>query len=130
MKQYFYLLTISFFLLTLSQELLGQEQRPAYCDDLPVSYEKGASKARPSLPKFNTVPVPEYKVQVAILRSTDPKEYPFHSKLVARYRPCEEVWVIESKESFANKSEAIQLREELLKLGYSGCYVIEMIAYQ
>jgi hypothetical protein len=130
MKHYFYLMAFVFFFLANSTPLFSQEQRPTYCDDLPVSYEKGATKARPSLPKFNTVPVPEYKVQVAILRFTDPAEYPFHPKLIARYRPCEEVWVIESKESFPNKSDALQLRNELRNLGYSGCYVIEMVAYQ
>lgn len=130
MKHYLYLMTFVFFLLTGTASLFSQEQRPAYCDDLPVSYEKGASRQRPSLPKFSTVPVPEYKVQVAILRFTDPAEYPFHPSLIARYRPCEEVWVIESRESFTSKSQALQLRDELRKMGYNGAYLIEMVGYQ
>ena len=129
MKHYLYLLTF-FFLLLGSQTLLGQEPRPSYCDNLPVSYEKGAGPSRPSLPKFNTVPVPEYKVQVAVLRFTDPSEYPFHPSLIARYRPCEEVWVVESKESFSKKADATALKNELRSMGYGGCYVVEMVAYQ
>ncbi|MEZ4987257.1 MAG: hypothetical protein R2795_19810 [Saprospiraceae bacterium] len=108
---------------------MAQEARPSYCDELPTDYSKSAS-SRPSLPRFNTTPVPEYKVQVAILRHTDPHDYPFHPKLVARYRPCEQVWVIESRESFANKSDANKLKQELINAGYSGAYLIEMLGYQ
>lgn len=118
------------------------EERPNYCDDLPVSYDaalarKGVSPAvsstggdpRAALPKFGTAPTVEYKVQVAILRFTDPKDFPFHSKLVARYRPCEEVWVVESRESFPNKEDARKLQSELEKLGYRGAYITELVAY-
>ena len=109
--------------------LSAQNTRPAYCDELPVTYEKSAA-SRPSLPKFNTVPTLEYKVQVAILRFTDPAEYPFHPKLIARYRPCEEVWVVESRESFTDKNEALRLRTELRNAGYSGAYLIDMLGYK
>ena len=109
--------------------LQAQGDRPSYCDALPVTYSKGAS-SRPSLPRFSTTPTKEYKVQVAILRNTDPSEYPFHEKLVARYRPCEEVWVIESRESYSSKSEALQLRNQLRDLGYKGAYLVECVGYQ
>lgn len=112
--------------------LSAQEDRPRYCDELPVSYEatKGLGvKPRDPLPKFATTPVPEYKVQVAVLRFTDPTEYPFHNKLIARYRPCEEIWVIESRESFSSKAEALALRNELRSLGYDGAYLVEMMGY-
>lgn len=109
--------------------LQAQEDRPSYCDALPITYSKGAS-SRPSLPKFGTTPTKEYKVQVAILRNTNPSEYPFHEKLVARYRPCEEVWVIESRESYASRSTALQLRNELRDMGYRGAYLVELVGYQ
>jgi hypothetical protein len=126
--------------------LLGMTQsreqgKPEYCDELPVSYEnalarkggtpssqEGGSSAS-SLPRFATSPITEYKVQVAILRFTDPKDYPFHEKLVARFRPCEQVWVVESRESFSNKSDARKLQAELEKLGYRGAYITELVAY-
>ncbi|WP_367388215.1 hypothetical protein [Lewinella sp. LCG006] len=112
-------------------ELSAQNERPAYCDQLPVTYSKGgAANSRPSLPKFSTTPTLEYKVQVAILRNTDPREYPFHEDLIARYRPCEEVWVIESRESFTSRSQAIQLQNKLRNLGYNGAYLIEMVGYK
>jgi hypothetical protein len=69
-------------------------------------------------------------VQVAILRNTDPADYPFHHKLVARYRPCEQVWVIESRESFTERQAAEQLKRELVALGYRGAYLTELVAYQ
>lgn len=109
------------------------EERPTYCDELPVSYEKAAfmrtSSQRSPLPKFPTTPVTEYKVQVAILRFTDPKDFPFHNKLIARYRPCEGVWVVESRESFSSKGDAQKLQDELEKLGYRGAYITELVAY-
>lgn len=116
------------------------EERPAYCDELPVTYEKVAfsgaannsaagGSQRAALPRFATAPVTEYKVQVAILRFSDPKDFPFHPKLVARYRPCEEVWVVESRESFADKNEARKLQSEMEKLGYRGAYITELVAY-
>lgn len=124
MKLVSYLIVLLFPLLSFAQN------KPAYCDELPSTYEKGATASRPSLPKFSTTPVTEYKVQVAILKFTNPKDYPFHESLIARYRPCEEVWVVESKQSFKNKSEALQLRDKLKKLGYDGAYLIEMVAWE
>lgn len=118
-------------LLSFSQET--SEERPTYCDELPVTYEKVAFRRggnpRSSLPRFSTAPTTEYKVQVAILRFTDPKDFPFHSKLVARYRPCEEVWVVESRESFSDKGAARKLQSELERLGYRGAYITELVAY-
>ena len=110
------------------------EERPGYCDKLPVTYEKTASRSsgspRQALPRFTTTPTTEYKVQVAILRFSDPKDFPFHPSLVARYRPCEEVWVVESKESFADKNEARRLQDRLERLGYRGTYITELVAYR
>ena len=110
---------------------LIRAQRPAYCDDLPVVYEKGASAngARPKLPEFATQPVIEYKVQVAILKFSHPKDHTFHPKLVARYRPCEEVWVVESRESFTDRKDAEKLRQELIKAGYKGAYITDLLGY-
>lgn len=71
-----------------------------------------------------------YKVQVAILRYTDPSEYPFHPSLVARYRPCEQLWVVESRESFTDRAEAVKLQNKLKEVGYSGSYITDLIAYQ
>ncbi|MEM1215951.1 MAG: hypothetical protein AAGJ82_09720 [Bacteroidota bacterium] len=126
------LLTLLIFGMSLLS-LTAQEQRPSYCDELPVSYEaaRGAGeKPRDALPRFSTTPIPEYKVQVAVLRFTDPTAYPFHKKLIARYRPCEEIWVIESRESFSNKNQALALRNELRGLGYRGAYLVEMMGYR
>lgn len=110
---------------------LTAQEKPSYCDRLPVSYEKGATvSSRPSLPKFGTTPIKEYKIQVAILRQTSPEDYPFHEKLIARYRPCEQVWVIESREIFKDRRAADRLKEELVDLGYRGAYLVELIGYQ
>lgn len=118
-------------LISFSQE--PAEERPTYCDELPVTYEKTAFRKggspRSALPQFATAPTVEYKVQVAILRFSDPKDFPFHSKLVARYRPCEEVWVVESRESYSNKNEARKLQSEMEKLGYRGAYITELVAF-
>jgi hypothetical protein len=108
-------------------------QKPAYCDNMPASYDQTTSKGgspRAKLPKFSTQAITEYKIQVAILKFTDPAEYPFHSKLVARYRPCEEVWVIESRESFKSRSEAQSLQAELRNAGYSSAYLVELVGYE
>ncbi len=105
------------------------QERPSYCDEIPVMYDKAIS-SRPALPRFETAPVTEYKVQVAILKYTHPKDYPFHKYLVARYRPCEQVWVVESKECFRSREEAEDMRAELIDLGYSGAYLVEVLGYE
>lgn len=116
---------ISFFAIS------GQAQdRPSYCDDLPVEYDKGVSQKRGALPKFSTKAIKLYKVQVAILRNTNPEDYPFHSSLVARYRPCEQVWVVESKETYKTRKEAEKERQKLEKLGYGGCYITTILGYE
>lgn len=108
-----------------------QEIPPPYCNDAPSTYGSVvAPAAKPTpLPRFATTSHPEYKIQVAILRNTDPKDFPFHPTLVARYRPCEQVWVVESRESFKDRAEAEKLREQLKKLGYSGAYITDLVAY-
>lgn len=104
--------------------------RPAYCDELPTTYEKGAAPPSTPLPQFDTRPVTEYKIQVAILKFTHPRDFPFHKKLVARWRPCEQVWVVESRESFRNRADAEMLKNELVRLGYQGAYIIELLGYE
>jgi hypothetical protein len=109
------------------------QDRPAYCDDVPQEYAKGvkvAQKKRGKLPKFDTEVATFYKVQVAILRNSDPRDYPFHASLVARFRPCEQVWVIESKKTFDTRKAAEKEKAQLRKLGYSGSYVIPIVGYQ
>jgi hypothetical protein len=123
-----YSVLIPIMFLALGIRLTAQD-RPTYCDDIPVMYDKTVS-AKAALPKFNTSPVKEYKVQVAILKFTHPKDYPFHRALVARYRPCEQVWVVESRESFTSRREAEDLQAELKRLGYKGAYLIELLGYQ
>jgi hypothetical protein len=106
--------------------------KPSYCEESPSTYGSASSPdgaTAPSLPRFATTPTKEYKVQVAILRYTDPAEYPFHPTLVARYRPCEQVWVIESRESFSERSEAEALQQTLQQAGYGGSYITDLIAY-
>ena len=118
--------------LTLSaQEVadLSKPTKPTYCEEAPRTYGTAEDDA-PALPKFSTTPTKEYKVQVAILRYTDPSEYPFHPTLVARYRPCEQVWVIESRESFSEREDAVALQETLTAAGYGGSYITDLIAYQ
>ena len=125
---------LSLLLYTLSltaQEVasLSKPATPTYCEEAPRTYGTTADDA-PALPKFSTTPTKEYKVQVAILRYTDPSEYPFHPTLVARYRPCEQVWVIESRESFTEREDAVALQETLTAAGYGGSYITDLIAYQ
>lgn len=121
-------------LLLVSSALFAQAEKPPYCEEGPATYGAVAAlpggSTPPPLPRFTTTPTPEYKVQVAILRYTDPTEYPFHSDLVARYRPCEQVWVVESRQSFANRSEAVAMQNKLKGLGYSGAYITDLVAYQ
>ena len=119
---------------TLPYALIGQD-RPAYCDALPATYEKAVALKRkgggPSkLPTFSTQAISEYKVQVAILRYSEPAEHPFHKSLVARYRPCESVWVVESRDSFKDRARAERLKKELIGLVYRGAYITELIGFQ
>ncbi|MEM7575253.1 MAG: hypothetical protein AAF433_20265 [Bacteroidota bacterium] len=129
-------ITLLFLLCFLGTNLSAQDVRPPYCDELPTTYgnsvsiANGGSPQAPELPRFATSPVPEFKVQVAILRYTDPSEFPFHPTLVARYRPCEQVWVVESRESFSDRSDATALQNQLKALGYEGAYLTELVAYQ
>lgn len=113
--------------------LFAQTQKPAYCNDFPDEYStRGGSNTakRSSLPRFGTEAITEYKIQVAILRNTNPADYPFHKSLVARYRPCEEVWVVESREIFANKRDADKLKKDLIAMGYKGAYVTQLVGFQ
>lgn len=110
------------------------EVKPPYCDEGPATYGSVAAipgtTTAPPLPRFTTTPTTEYKVQVAILRYTDPADYPFHPDLVARYRPCEQIWVVESRESFPNRADAVAQQEKLKGLGYGGSYITELLGYQ
>ena len=107
--------------------------KPAYCNDLPDMYEKAGLPPPPGgdpLPRFASRAVKEYKVQCAILRKNHPANFPFHPLLVARWRPCEEVWVVESRDSFKDRSQAEQLQGQLKDLGYRGAYIVELIGYE
>lgn len=120
---------ICIFCLLLVPFFLSAQEKPLYCDEIPVMYDKAVA-SRPALPKFGTAPVTEYKVQVAILKFTHPRDYPFHKKLIARFRPCEQVWVIESKKICKTRAEAEGLKNELRDLGYNGAYVVELIGFE
>jgi len=124
---------LTLLLLSAGLVLSAQVEKPAYCEEGPVVYGsfpaiQGAT--RPPLPRFLTTPTKAYMVQVALLRYTDPSEYPFHPSLVARYRPCENLWVVESRDSFIDRAEAVRLREELKVAGYGGAFITDLIAYQ
>lgn len=121
---------------------LNGQSRPSYCDGAPVAYDnaglrkgvslagRGSGSSPVKLPQFNTDPTTEYKVQVAILRYSSPTDHPFHDSLVARYRPCEEVWVVESRNSYTSRTQAEKLKRDLIRLGYKGAYITELIGYQ
>ena len=126
---------LTFFLCFSALALSAQTVKPAYCDEGLNTYGNVVGVDNPvaqpnPLPAFATLPTLEYKVQVAILRYTDPMEYPFHPSLVARYRPCEEVWVVESRESFKEREAAVALQTELEAAGYGGSYITDLVAYQ
>lgn len=107
--------------------------KPAYCDEGLNTYGSvpNVVNGTPNaLPVFQTQATKEYKIQVAILRYTDPTEYPFHPALVARYRPCEEVWVVESRESFLDRADAADLQAELRSAGYTSAFITELVGYQ
>ena len=113
----------------------AQTAKPAYCQEGFNTYGSvmgvdDAAAAPAALPAFASLPTKEFKVQVAILRHTDPTEYPFHSSLIARFRPCEEVWVIESRESFADRADAVDLQNDLKEVGYDKAFITELIGYQ
>ena len=121
-------------LICMAVALGAQADKPAYCDEGPATYGSVAAlpgtTTAPPLPRFTTTPVKEYKIQVAILRYTDPADYPFHPDLVARYRPCEQIWVVESRDSYANRTDAVAQQEKLKDLGYGGSYITELLGYQ
>ena len=122
--------------------LLNGQSRPSYCDGVPMTYEKGGLRkgvnstgdgggsSPVKLPKFDTDATTEYKVQVAILRYSSPTDHPFHNSLVARYRPCESVWVVESRKSYTTRAEADKLKRNLIQLGYKGAYITKLVGYQ
>jgi hypothetical protein len=127
------ILSLLAFLLISTVATAQDTPKPSYCEEAPATYGAPGvpgGEAAPSLPTFATTPTKEYKVQVAILRYTDPAEYPFHPSLVARYRPCEQVWVVESRESFASREDAVALQSVLEEAGYAGSYITDLVAYQ
>jgi hypothetical protein len=102
--------------------------KPVYCDNLPSAYD---AKPKPkALPVFNTTTGLEYRVQVAVLKDTDPRNYHFHNSLAARYQPCEQVWIVESKKTFKSRAEAERLKAELERLGYPGSYITTIVSYE
>jgi hypothetical protein len=112
-------------------QLIEQGPKPGYCEE-PVmetarSVPVGGS---PVLTEYPTLPCICYKVQVAILQETNPFNFHFHPSLVARWRPCEQVWVIESKDNFCSREEADNFRNRLRELGYADTYVTQLVTYQ
>jgi hypothetical protein len=104
--------------------------KPAFCDQPPNSYNYSAPGPAPKpLPVFPTSSQVEYRVQVAVLRNTDPRTLTFHPSLVARYQPCEEVWIVESRETFKDRALADKLKGTLEKAGYPTPFVTTIISY-
>ena len=100
---------------------------PDYCDfDKSDMTVKGGSP----LPKFLSQATLCYKVQVAILNDQDAYNFPFHPKLNARWRPCQKVWVIESKETCCDAQSAEKLKNELINLGYQSAFLTELVSYE
>lgn len=104
--------------------------KPAYCNDVPSAYETGSGRKPKPLPVFNTKNNLEYRVQVAVLRDTDPRNYSFHNSLVARYQPCEQIWIVESKKTYKSRDEAEKAKAEFGRLGYTGCYITTIVTYE
>ncbi len=113
---------------TSGAEQIQSQPRPAYCE--PPANRFAAPKGGTPLPRSNTRAVICYKVQVAILRQSDPYDFPFHEELTARWRPCEEVWVIESRLTFCDRRKAEQFREKMLRVGYEGAFITKLIGYR
>ena len=113
---------------------IQEQPKPAYCDEpaAPLqarSVPVGGSPV-PALAQYPTLPTVCYKVQVAILRQSNPFNFRFHPSLTARWRPCEEVWVVESKDTFCNREEAEQFQERLKELGYMDTFLTQLVTYQ
>lgn len=103
--------------------------KPAFCDQ-PTDYNYQPKGAKKPLPDFHTQTQVEYRVQVAVLRNSDPRDFHFHKSLVARYQPCEEVWIVESRQTFMDKLSAERLKQELIRLGYPDPYITTLVTYQ
>ena len=105
--------------------------KPAYCEEPEVSTARSVPVGgSPVLAQYPTLPTICYKVQVAILRKTSPFNFRFHPSLIARWRPCEQLWVIESKDNFCSREEAENFRNRLRELGYEDTYVTQLVTYQ
>ena len=110
---------------------IEQSPRPAYCDEPTMAITRSVPVGgSPVLPDYPTLPTICYKVQVAVLRETSPFNLHFHPSLVARWRPCEQVWVVESKDNFCSRDEAESFRSRLRELGYADTYVTQLVTYQ
>lgn len=123
------------------QEQIKGSSRPAYCDEpLPDEFTErgvgaptvvgGSPTAHSALRRFPTKPIICYKVQVAIFRQTDPFTHPMHQSLHARWRPCEEVWVVESKRTFCDRRDAEEFKKEMDRIGYKGAYITQLVSYE
>ena len=122
-------------------EQIKEQARPAYCDEpIPDEFnskgvpgpvvEGGSPSAYSALRVFPTKPIICYKVQVAIFRQTDPFTHPMHQALHARWRPCEEVWVVESKRTFCDRRDAEEFKKEMRRIGYDGAYITQLVSYE
>ena len=106
------------------------QPKPSYCDEPVMAATTSAAPGGSPMPQYPALASICYKVQVAILRETSPYDFAFHPSLTARWRPCEEVWVVETKETYCNKNEAESAKGRLKELGYPGAFLTKMVGYQ
>lgn len=111
---------------------IENKPKPAYCDEpaqalTPRTTIVGAPSP---MAQYPTLPTICYKVQVAILRQTNPFNFRFHPSLIARWRPCEQVWVVESKDTFCKREDAEKFQARLRELGYADTFLTQLVTYQ
>jgi len=113
---------------------IQQIPKPAYCDEPALTATRAAVPAGsapvPVMAEYPTLPTVCYKVQVAILRQSNPYDFRFHPSLMARWRPCEQVWVVESKATYCDRAEAEVVQARLNELGYTDTFLTQLVTYQ
>ena len=138
MRSFTLFLLLSIFSIALSAQVTQAEvsqmmsqPKPSYCfAPVQATARSAPASAATPFPEYPSLASICYKVQVAILREKDPTTYAFHPSLTARWRPCEEVWVVETKETYCNKNEAESAKGRLKELGYPGAFLTKMVGYQ
>lgn len=113
---------------------IQQMPKPAYCDEPAPMAARAAvpvgGSPTPTMAEYPTLPTVCYKIQVAILRQSNPYNFRFHPSLMARWRPCEQVWVVESKNTFCDRAEAEAFQARLAELGYTDTFLTQLVTYQ